>query len=132
MKSLKEIAKNMVLDEARLKKIEEIILNHGHYAKSTIRDEIDWFLTGLGMDPYYFKTTPLKTIANHIEAIKSAAIMASLQKKTALQIDLATEQRENPGERNTSVSIRSTDLSSVPMKSLPRRQTSKKSPAAFS
>ncbi|MGD9345786.1 MAG: NAD-glutamate dehydrogenase, partial [Candidatus Aminicenantes bacterium] len=94
MKSLKEISKKTVLDEARLKKIEEIILSHGHYAKSTVRDEIEWFLTGLGMDAYYFETTPLKTIAHHIEAVKSAAIMASLQKKTALQIDLATEQKD--------------------------------------
>jgi len=94
MKSLKDIAKKSVLGESQLKKIEEIILSHGHYAKSTVRDEIEWFLTGLGMDPYYFKTTPLKTIASHIEAVKSAAIVASLQKKTALQIDLATELKD--------------------------------------
>ncbi|MGD8539358.1 MAG: NAD-glutamate dehydrogenase [Candidatus Aminicenantes bacterium] len=94
MKSLKEIAKTTVLDEAQLIKIEEIILSHGHYAKSTVKAEIEWFLTGLGMDPYYFQTTPLKTIASHIEAVKSAAIMASLQKKTALQIDLATEHKD--------------------------------------
>lgn len=94
MKNLKDIAKNTVLSEAQLTEIEEIILSHGHYAKSTIRDEIEWFSTGLGMDPYYFETTPLKTIASHIEAIKSAAIMASLQKKMALQIDLATEHKD--------------------------------------
>ena len=94
MKSLRDIAKKTVLSQAQLKKIEDIILSHGHYAKSTVRDEIEWFATGLGMDIYYFQTTPLKTIASHIEAIKSAAIMASLQKKTALQIDLATEQKD--------------------------------------
>lgn len=94
MKSLKEIAKNTVLTQAQLKNIEEIILSHGHYAKSTVRVEIEWFVTRLGMDAYYFKTTPLRTIASHIEAVKSAAIMASLQKKTALQIDLATEHKD--------------------------------------
>ena len=94
MKSLRDIAKKTVLSQAQLKKIEDIILGHGHYAKSTVRAEIEWFATGLGMDIYYFQTTPLKTIASHIEAIKSAAIMASLQKKTALQIDLATEQKD--------------------------------------
>lgn len=94
MKSLRDIAKKTVLSQAQLKKIEDIILSHGHYAKSTVRAEIEWFATGLGMDIYYFQTTPLKTIASHIEAIKSAAIMASLQKKTALQIDLATEQKD--------------------------------------
>jgi glutamate dehydrogenase len=94
MKNLRDIAKNTVLSEEQLKKIEEIILSHGHYAKSTVRAEIEWFSTGLGMDPYYFETTPLKTIASHIEAVKSAAIMASLQKKTALKIDLATEHKD--------------------------------------
>jgi glutamate dehydrogenase len=94
MKSLRDIAKHSVLTQAQLKKIEDIILSHGHYAKSTVRAEIEWFSTGLGMDVYYFQTTPLKTIASHVEAVKSAAIMASLQKKTALQIDLATEQKD--------------------------------------
>ncbi len=94
MKNLRDIAKKTVLSQAQLQEIEEIILSHGHYARSTVRDEIEWFSTGLGMDPYYFETTPLKTIARHIEAIKSAAIMASLQKRTALQIDLATEHKD--------------------------------------
>lgn len=94
MKNLRDIAKKTVLSQAQLKEIEDIILSHGHYAKSTVRDEIEWFSTGLGIDAYYFQTTPLKTIASHIEAVKSAAIMASLQKKTALQIDLATEQKD--------------------------------------
>ena len=94
MRSLRDIAKETVLSQAQLEKIEDIILSHGHYAKSTVRAEIEWFATGLGMDTYYFQTTPLKTIASHIEAIKSAAIMASLQKKTALQIDLATEHKD--------------------------------------
>lgn len=94
MKSLRDIAKKTVLSQAQLKEIEDIILSHGHYAKSTVRAEIEWFCTGLGMDAYYFQTTPLKTIASHIEAVKSAAIMASLQKKTALQIDLATEHKD--------------------------------------
>jgi glutamate dehydrogenase len=94
MKNLRDIAKNTVLTQAQLKEIEEIILSHGHYAKSTVRAEIEWFATRLGMDAYYFKTTPLRTIASHIEAVKSAAIMASLQKKAALQIDLATEHKD--------------------------------------
>jgi glutamate dehydrogenase len=94
MKNLRDIAKNTVLTEKQLREIEAIILSHRHYAKSTVRAEIEWFATGLGLDDYYFQTTPLKTIASHIEAVKSAAIMASLQKKAALQIDLATEHKD--------------------------------------
>ncbi|MBN1223885.1 MAG: NAD-glutamate dehydrogenase [Candidatus Aminicenantes bacterium] len=94
MKSLREIAKNSFLDTEQLKKIEAIILGHGHYVQSTIRDAIEWFCTALGMDEYYFGTTPLKTIARHIEAVKSAAIIASLKKEKSLTIDLATELKD--------------------------------------
>jgi len=91
MKSLEEIAKKSLLTEDQLKIIEEIILSHGQYAQSAVRKEIDWFCTGLGMNDYYFKITPLETIANHIEAVKAAEIMASIQKEKILKIDLGTE-----------------------------------------
>ncbi|MFC2163985.1 NAD-glutamate dehydrogenase domain-containing protein [Acidobacteriota bacterium] len=91
MKSLREIAKKSILSLDQLKKIEGIILKHGHYAQSTIRGAIEWFCSDLGMDEYYFKTTPLKTIAHHIEAVKSAVIISSLKKEKDLTIDLATE-----------------------------------------
>lgn len=94
MKSLREIAKKSVLSLDQLKKIEEIILKHGHYAQSTIRDALEWFCTDLGMDEYYFNTTPLKTIAHHIEAVKSAVIISSLKKEKDLTIDLATEHED--------------------------------------
>jgi len=94
MKSLREIAKKSVLSPDQLKKIEEIILKHGHYAQSTIRDAIEWFCTELGLDEYYFETTPLKTIAHHIEAVKSAVIISSLKKEKDLTIDLATEHED--------------------------------------
>jgi len=94
MKSLREIAKKSILNPDQLKKIEKIILKHGHYAQSTIRDAIDWFCAELGMDEYYFTTTPLKTIAHHIEAVKAAVIISSLRKEKDLAIDLATEHED--------------------------------------
>jgi len=91
MKSLREIAKKSKFTPAQLEIIEAVILSHGNFAKSTIRDAIEWFCTDLGLDEYYFGTTPLKTIAHHIEAVKSAVIIASLKKEKILTIDLATE-----------------------------------------
>ncbi len=91
MKSLKEIAEKSFLDENELQKVEDTILSHGNYTQAAIREEIDWFCKGLGMNEYYFKTTPLETIANHIEAIKAAEIMATIQKEKILKIDLGTE-----------------------------------------
>jgi glutamate dehydrogenase len=91
MKTLKEIAETSVLNESQLQKIEEIILSHGNYTQLAVRDELDWFCAGLGMSPYYFKSTPLETIANHIEAIKAAEIMATVRKEKVVRIDLSTE-----------------------------------------
>lgn len=91
VKSLKEIAKKSVLNTDQLHKIEEIILKDGHYAKPAVRKEIDLFCTSLGMNDYYFKTTPLKTIAKHIQALKAGEIMASIRQEKALKIDLGTE-----------------------------------------
>lgn len=91
MKSLKEIAKNAVLTESQLHEIEKIILKQGSFSLESVREEIDWFCTGLGMAEYYFRTTPIKTIADHIAAIKAAEVLASIRKEEQLKIDLVTE-----------------------------------------
>ena len=91
MKSLKEIAAKSVLSEARLRKLEQIILRQGPYTPKAVREELDWFCAGLGMNDYYFRTTPLKTIANHIQAIKAAEIIATIKQEKSVKIDLATE-----------------------------------------
>ena len=91
MKSLKEIAAKSVLSEPELKKLEQIILRQGPYTQESVREELDWFCAGLGMNDYYFRTTPLETIANHIQAIKAAEIIATIKQEKSVQIDLATE-----------------------------------------
>ena len=91
MKSLKEIARKSVLKETQLRELENIILKRGPYSPESVREELDWFCTGLGMNPYYFRTTPLETIANHIRAIKAAEIIATVKREKAVKIDLASE-----------------------------------------
>ncbi len=93
MKSLKEIAENSFLNEEQLETIEKIILSHEHYSPEAVRKEIDWYCTHLGMDEYYFKTTPIATIASHIEALKAAEIIANVQKEKLIKIDLGTESK---------------------------------------
>ncbi len=93
MKTLKQIAKKSALSEEQLGKIEKSILKKGIYSARAVREEIDWFCTRLGMNEYYFQTTPLKTIADHIEALKAAEIMASLQQEKILKIDMGTERK---------------------------------------
>jgi len=94
MKTLKEIAANSVLSEKELEKIESIILGHGSYTQEAVRQELEWFCEGLVMSDYYFKTTPLETIANHIEALKAAEIITKVTQDKVIKIDLGTE-REN-------------------------------------
>jgi glutamate dehydrogenase len=91
MKSLKEIAAHSVLSEEQLKKLERIILRQGPYTQESVREELDWFCAGLGMNDYYFRTTPLERIANHIRAIKAAEIIATIKEEKVVKIDLATE-----------------------------------------
>ena len=91
MKTLDQIAKEAYLNREQLQKIEDIILGHGYLTPETVRAEIDWFCSRLGMAENYFMTIPLETIAAHIEGIKAAEINAMLRKDKDLQIDLATE-----------------------------------------
>lgn len=91
MRSLREIAKEAVLSASELARIEAIILTNGHYAKAVVREEIDLYCTRLGMSEYYFETTPLETIAAHIEAVKAAEIIATKRQEKAIKIDLSTE-----------------------------------------
>jgi glutamate dehydrogenase len=93
MKSLGQIAKRSFLKKEILRKIEETILQKGIYTRQAVREEIEWFCTGLGMNDYYFKTTPVKTIANHIEALKAAEIISSHREEKILEIDLVTERK---------------------------------------
>ena len=91
MKTLQEIACRSVLNEAQIRKIEEMILDHGRYTQTAVREELNWFCAGLVMNAYYFKTTPLETIANHIEALMAAEIMATVKQEKIVKIDFATE-----------------------------------------
>jgi len=91
MKTLREIAESSALKEGQLQQIEEIILSHGHYTQLAVRDELDWFCTGIGMSDFYFRTTPLETIASHVEALKAAEIMTTVRNEKIVQIDLGTE-----------------------------------------
>ncbi len=94
MKTLKKIAEKALLSEDQMRQVEEIIQGHGQYTEQAVRAEIDWFCTKLGMAPYYFRTTPIETIAGHIEAIKAAEIMAMVRSDKDLIIDLETEAEE--------------------------------------
>lgn len=94
MRSLKMIANDACLNEKQLKKIEDLILSHKVYEKQAVREVLDWFCSDLGMARYYFKTTPIETIAGHIEAVKAAEIMADVRQKKELVVELLSESKD--------------------------------------
>jgi glutamate dehydrogenase len=94
MKSLQEIARHSFLNEDQLARLEKLILARGEYSPETVREELDWFCSRLGMNEYYFRTTPLEVMADHIQAIKAAEIIATVGEKKSVQIDLSTEQED--------------------------------------
>jgi len=94
MKTLKQIAAESVFTENQLKKLEALILEDNFYPEACVREEVDLFLTGLGLSPSYFMATPIETIARHIEALRAAEIMATLRGEKVLRIDFMTEHED--------------------------------------
>jgi glutamate dehydrogenase len=94
MKTLKDIAAKSVLGENDLEKLEQIILGRGAYTREAVRQELEWFCEGMFRSDFYFRTTPLETIAAHIEAIKAAEIITRVQQEKIVKVDLGTEQEK--------------------------------------
>jgi glutamate dehydrogenase len=95
MKTLREISCNAILNEAQIRKIEDLILKHGRFNQTAVREELDAFCDGLSMSAEYFKATPVETIAKHVEALMAAEIMAAVKHERQVKVDFATEL---PGE----------------------------------
>ncbi len=91
MKTLKQIAEASVFTENQLKKLEALILEDNFYPEPCVREELELFVTGLGISEAYFMSTPPETIARHIEALRAAEIMAALRGEKVLRIDYMTE-----------------------------------------
>jgi glutamate dehydrogenase len=95
MKTIRDIAEQAFLNAVQIKKVEEIMLADGFYPEATLRRELDAFCTGLGMSEFYFRTTPLETIAHHIEALRAAEILATLRREEIVRIDFQTEHEND-------------------------------------
>jgi glutamate dehydrogenase len=91
MKTFQEISCKAVLNEAQIRKIEDLILGHGRFTQAAVRQELDWFCAGLVMNEEYFRTTPVETIAKHIEALMAAEIMATVKQEKIVKVDFSTE-----------------------------------------
>jgi len=93
MKSLKEIAQKSKVPLEDLVWIEEFILNTGYMGPEKVRQELEWFMVDLGIDPYYFKTTQTAEIAQNLISL-SASEMITLQGGSGVATQLINEQED--------------------------------------
>jgi len=90
MDILKEASKATGLSIEDLQKIEEILTKRKNFPVKRIRGELHNFCCKIGMVRYYFKITPLETIANHIESFLAAEIIAKNSGGKEMNVNFAT------------------------------------------
>lgn len=74
--SLPKIAQRAKLDLQDIETVCEHLQREGKYTESMIIDEMSWFFTSLGLDRFYFETTPPQIIAQHIESLFAGKLLA--------------------------------------------------------
>jgi glutamate dehydrogenase len=75
MKSLNEIASKCSLSLKKLVRIEEIVVGTGYFSLEKAREEMEWFIVDLGIDDYYFRTTPESEIARNLIALSASELI---------------------------------------------------------
>ena len=95
MDVFQEASKQTGLSIESLKKIEEIILKNDNFSQERVRNGLYNFCCKIGMVRYYFKTTPIDTIAQHIESIMAAEIVAINRGSNELDVDFVGEKEDS-------------------------------------
>ena len=95
MEILQEAAQKTGLSIDDIKKIEEHILKSGNFVPDRVRNGLCEFCCKIGMVTYYFKTTPLETIARHIESILAAEVVAINRGRDKLDVDFVSEHEDS-------------------------------------
>jgi hypothetical protein len=76
MEVLAKAAEATGLPVEAIQKIANTIIWRGNFFVQYVERELHTFCCKIGMAPYYFRTIPPETIANHIESIMAAEIIA--------------------------------------------------------
>ncbi|OQX96593.1 hypothetical protein B6I21_00515 [candidate division KSB1 bacterium 4572_119] len=90
-----DASKNTGLSIEELNKIEKIIMDSGNFSKEKVQNGICNFCCKVGMVRHYFNTTPIQTIANHIESILAAEVVALNRGSKQLDVDFVSEQKDS-------------------------------------
>jgi len=78
-----------------IKRIEDLILRKKIFSRERIQKGLHTFFCRIGMVRYYFLTTPAETIANHIESILAAEVVAINRGSRQLDVDFVSEQPDS-------------------------------------
>ncbi len=73
---LKGIAEQANKPVEHIREVYETILAEDVFTPNTLLEEIDWFYNKLGLDNYYFQTTPRPMIASHIQSLYAGKILS--------------------------------------------------------
>ena len=90
-----EASEKTGLTAETVKKIENLILRKEIFSRERIQKGLHTFFCKIGMVRYYFLTTPAETIANHIESILAAEIIAINRGSNRLDVDFVSEQPDS-------------------------------------
>lgn len=91
MDILEEASRSSGLSVDDLKRIVDILKKRDNFPVERIKRELHTFCTKIGMVNYYFKTTQLEIIANHIESIMAAEIIALNRGLDELDVDFVSD-----------------------------------------
>ena len=78
-----------------VKKIEDLIIKNKIFSRERVQKGLHTFFCKIGMVRYYFLTTPAETIANHIESILAAEVVALNRGGNSLDVDFVSEQPDS-------------------------------------
>jgi len=95
MEVLAKAAESTGLPVEAIQKIANTIIWRGNFSVPHVERELNTFCCKIGMAPYYFRTTPPETIANHIESIMAAEIIAINRGSNQLEVDLISEREDS-------------------------------------
>ena len=95
MEQWKEASEKTGLSIESLQEIEKLIKARGNFSDERIKNGIYMFCCNLGMNRYYFQTTPVETIARHIESILAAEIIAINRGSNQLDVDFVSEREDS-------------------------------------
>jgi glutamate dehydrogenase len=78
-----------------IKKIEDLVIKNKIFSKERVQKGLYTFFCKIGMVRYYFLTTPAEMIANHIESILAAEVIAINRGSNRLDVDFVSEQADS-------------------------------------